>query len=346
MKDLTKHYRGRDLHKDGVWNAPTGSKAYGGVLFNSDGHVLLRKPTGHYGGYHWTFAKGRPDVAEHPVDTALREVGQETGHKAKIVGAVPGGFAGDTSTTYFYLMHSAGHDPARMDNETSETRWVHPKDAVSLLKQSTTQTGRERDINILNSAVKAYGKIKLGESMFTRFNGLVEASLNGADVSTIVRMVSEEEQPAWKRPDNKSIQHEYDIEYTHHAKHHYGHIFPTAEHFRNAIKASPVVKISPEMDRKISYRSHTRDFDDLHSLISTYSSYPEFRNKDTLTSLNNRIKSGAPTDMPIVFKHKDGSMRIFSRNTRMDLANHHGVTPEVIMVDLEKHVGDEHKHLV
>lgn len=346
MSDLTKHFKSRDLHKEGVWSASTGSKAYGGVLFNSAGHVLLRKPTGHYGGYHWTFAKGRPDGAEHPVDTALREVEQETGHKAKIVGAVPGGFAGDTSTTHFYLMHSAGHDPARMDNETSETRWVHPKAAVSLLNQSTTQTGRERDINILNSAVKAYGKIKLGESMSTRFDGLVEAALNGADIRTIVRVVSEGEQSPWKRPDNKSIQHEYDIEYTHHTKHDYGHIFPTADHFRDAINSSPVVKVSPEMDRKIGYRSHTKDFDSLHGLISSYASYPEFRNKETLTALNNRIKAGHSTDMPIVFKHSDGSMRVFSGNTRMDLAKHHGVHPEVVMVDLVKHVGPAHRHLV
>lgn len=344
MSDLTKHYKGRDLHKDGVWGSSSGPKSYGGILFNSKGKVLIRKPSGHYGGYLWTFAKGRPDGSEHPADTALREVEQETGHSAKIVGAVPGGFSGDTTTTHFYLMHSNGHDPKKMDNETSETRWVSPKDAVEFLNQSVTKSGKDRDIKILDASVKAYNK--LGESASCRFNCLVEEVLEGASAVRVISRLVEAPQTPWKRPDAKSIQHEYAIEYTHHAKHDYGHIFPTAEHFKRAIDSSPVVKITPSMDSKISYRSHTKDFDGLHNLISGYASYPEFRNKDTLTALNHRIKNGHPTDMPIVFKHSNGAMRVFSGNTRMDIAKHHGIHPEVVVVDLQKHVSAEHKKLV
>ena len=54
-------------------------KAYGGVLINDAGHVLLREPANHYGGYVWTFAKGNPDPGESAEEAALREVLEETG---------------------------------------------------------------------------------------------------------------------------------------------------------------------------------------------------------------------------------------------------------------------------
>jgi 8-oxo-dGTP diphosphatase len=47
--------------------------AYGAVIFNAKGQVLLREPSGHFGGYVWTFAKGRPDAGESPAETAIRE---------------------------------------------------------------------------------------------------------------------------------------------------------------------------------------------------------------------------------------------------------------------------------
>ena len=63
--------------------------AYGGVLINDRGEVQLREPTNHFGGYVWTFAKGRPDPGETPEQTALREVLEETGQAAQIIALVP-----------------------------------------------------------------------------------------------------------------------------------------------------------------------------------------------------------------------------------------------------------------
>ena len=48
--------------------------AYGGVVFDRDGRVLLRKPKNEFDGYKWTFAKGRPKAGETPAQTALTEV--------------------------------------------------------------------------------------------------------------------------------------------------------------------------------------------------------------------------------------------------------------------------------
>lgn len=85
----------------------------------------------------------------------------------------------------------------------------------------------------------------------------------------------------WQHPDDKSIEHEYNIEVRLHQKHLLKH-FPTLDHFKHAVKNAKVVHVTPEND-SFGGRSHTRDFDELHSLISGYASYPQYRNKQTLT---------------------------------------------------------------
>ena len=53
--------------------------AYGGVVFDATGRLLLRRPSGGFDGTAWTFAKGRPDPGEKPEQTALREVLKKPG---------------------------------------------------------------------------------------------------------------------------------------------------------------------------------------------------------------------------------------------------------------------------
>ena len=127
--------------------------AYGGVLVDADGRVLLREPNGHYGGYVWTFAKGRPDKGENPEQTALREVLEETGYHARIVAALPEAFGGDTTTTGFFLMEpiSGQGDYA---NETAKTCWVTFGEASHLIAQSKTTKGRQRDLLVLKTVEK------------------------------------------------------------------------------------------------------------------------------------------------------------------------------------------------
>ena len=158
--DRTAEYKRRDLHSEGGgWGSPGARRAYGGVIFNHQGHVLLRKPTNHFDGYHWTFPKGRPDAGEHPVDSAHREVQEETGFRAKIVGHVPGGHASGQSTSHFYLMHPTEHTPHKMDQETERTVWAHPMVAKQLISQSTNVGGRKRDLGILSAATEAHSKL-------------------------------------------------------------------------------------------------------------------------------------------------------------------------------------------
>jgi 8-oxo-dGTP pyrophosphatase MutT (NUDIX family) len=129
--------------------------AYGGVLINDRGEVQLREPANHYGGYVWTFAKGRPEPGETPEQAALREVVEETGQAARIVALIPGVFAGTTTSTVFFLMEPVG-EPGPFSNETADVRWVDREAARRLVAMTTTPTGRERDLLVLEAAFSAW----------------------------------------------------------------------------------------------------------------------------------------------------------------------------------------------
>lgn len=122
--------------------------AYGGVLVDSDGKVLLREVAGHFGGYVWTFAKGRPDPGEEPHQAALREVMEETGYQASIIGALPSAYGGTTVSTSFFVMEPVGA-PSSFSNETAAVDWFTFPEAAKRIALTRTATGRARDLQVL-----------------------------------------------------------------------------------------------------------------------------------------------------------------------------------------------------
>jgi hypothetical protein len=72
----------------------------------------------------------------------------------------------------------------------------------------------------------------------------------------------------------------------------------------------------------------------LLQLIKTYRSYPKFRNEKSLKGIEDALLAGKPMDMPIVVRDQSDAMRIFSGNTRMDIAFMNGITPKVLMIEL------------
>jgi 8-oxo-dGTP diphosphatase len=152
----------KDLHApESVWGtAGKGAHSYGGVIFDTQGRVLLRRPKGDYGGYVWTFPKGGLDKDEHPLTAALREVEQETGHMGQVIGLVPGAHGGQASKTHMFLMRTVGYDPTKMDDETAELRWATKEEAEALIGETKTITGKKRDLRILHSAYDEFGKLQ------------------------------------------------------------------------------------------------------------------------------------------------------------------------------------------
>jgi 8-oxo-dGTP pyrophosphatase MutT (NUDIX family) len=142
---------------------PRGKKvAYGGVIFDRNGRVLLREPRNHWDDYVWTFAKGRPDPHESPAVTALREVQEETGVKAAILEPIPGEFLGGTTLNRYFLMMPDG--PVQpfppMAPETVSVCWAHPEEARGLIKQTINKEGRDRDLAVLEAALEAWAILR------------------------------------------------------------------------------------------------------------------------------------------------------------------------------------------
>jgi 8-oxo-dGTP diphosphatase len=125
---------------------------YGGIIFDDQGRILLRKPTGGWGGYAWTFAKGSSDPGETPQTTALREVLEETGYRCEIISPIPGSFESDTCWTSYFLMRPITQvNP--FDHETEQVRWVTVDEARLMLAESSSVKGKARDLAALAAAI-------------------------------------------------------------------------------------------------------------------------------------------------------------------------------------------------
>lgn len=157
---------GKDLHSSegGPFFTPVAGKklaqSYGAAVFDDQGRMLLRRPAGMYDGYAWTVPKGRVDPGEHPLKAAVREIGEETGHTGQVIGFLPGSYTGGTSKTSMFVMRSVGHDPALMDAETEELRWVSKSEAKELILQGTNKPGIKRDLKIVDDAFEEFDKLQ------------------------------------------------------------------------------------------------------------------------------------------------------------------------------------------
>lgn len=144
------------------------------------------------------------------------------------------------------------------------------------------------------------------------------------------QFLNEAKYNSWVIPSDKALAQEYRVEHDLKGL----NIWPSLKDFIDAVKNAKVVEIDKKLDNEISYRSNTKDFDSLHNLIKGYRSYPKYRNENTLKNLYKRLGNNKPLDYPIVIKRKNGSMRIFSGNTRMDVAFQMGINPKVKMIEV------------
>ena len=112
----------------------------GVVLLDSDGLVYVRKVAGCYGGYKWSFAKGQLVKGMSLEENALRELREEMGLEARIIGEL-GDYKGDTGFTRFFVGKVTGGDPTAHGKETDEVRLVPQEEARELLNKQ-----RDRDV--------------------------------------------------------------------------------------------------------------------------------------------------------------------------------------------------------
>lgn len=106
-----------------------------------------------------TLPKGTPNGGESLEETALREVGEETGLEVRItrpVGAIEYTFVQSGTrihkTVHYFLMEPIGGDLARHDHEFDQVRWIDLGDAPAALSFET-----ERDLVARAASLIAIG---------------------------------------------------------------------------------------------------------------------------------------------------------------------------------------------
>jgi len=127
--------------------------AYGGVVVDAKGRILLREPTNHFDDYVWTFPKGRPNGGETQEETAPRETLEETGVFAEIVARIPGTFPGGVTDNIYFLMRPTGRTESPCTRETASVLWTPPDKARRLIGETTNPVGLKRDLAVLEAAI-------------------------------------------------------------------------------------------------------------------------------------------------------------------------------------------------
>jgi 8-oxo-dGTP diphosphatase len=138
--------------------------AYGGVLFDDEGRVLLVEPNKHYDNTVWTWPKGKPAGEKTAEEAALREVLEETGYKATVLARLPGAWKGTTGNTEYFLMKPISIQ-GKFHDETASTKWIDPVKAPEYICQTTKESARNRDLGVLVVAVKAWSSLEKSKTL-------------------------------------------------------------------------------------------------------------------------------------------------------------------------------------
>ena len=136
----------------------------------------------------------------------------------------------------------------------------------------------------------------------------------------------------WIVPDKKTLKREYMVEVEFKGME---YLFDGVRDFLDRISDGEIMKLSKSVDRKIAYRSHTKTYESLVGLLQSYRSWPEFRNYNTVDNLYNIMENGGTMDMPLVLRGPSGRMRVLAGNTRLDVAFQVGITPKILIIDID-----------
>jgi 8-oxo-dGTP pyrophosphatase MutT (NUDIX family) len=133
----------KSYNEPDVWNSvggqnreidePPGATTSSGLIMQEkDGRVWIVKPTNAYGGYEYTFPKGRVEKGMHPQANAIKETFEESGLKGKIIKHA-GDYGGTTGTTRYYMAEREGGHPHDYHWESEGVSLVHPKELLKYL---------------------------------------------------------------------------------------------------------------------------------------------------------------------------------------------------------------------
>jgi 8-oxo-dGTP pyrophosphatase MutT (NUDIX family) len=142
----------------------TATSAGGIVVRYEDGrpHLVVGMRRRERDSVTWTLPKGTPNAGETREETALREVGEETGLDVRITGpldSISYSFVQHGTriqkTVHYYLMEPTGGDLSLHDREFQDVRWVAFDDAAGLLTFETERALVERAAGLLDGGQPA-----------------------------------------------------------------------------------------------------------------------------------------------------------------------------------------------
>lgn len=121
-------------------------------------------------GVTWTLPKGTPRPGESLEETAVREVGEETGLVVAIrrpIGSIRYSFLAEdvriAKTVHYFLMEAVGGHLARHDREFARVRWIDLDAAPALLTFETERELVARVGRLLDAEART-GAVPSGES--------------------------------------------------------------------------------------------------------------------------------------------------------------------------------------
>lgn len=117
---------------DGPGATGTPAKASGIILLNPDGKVWIRKVSGAFGGYEYSFAKGQVEPGLTEQQNAHKELYEEMGLEGT-VDDVLGTFKKTTGTAKYFIGTKTGGDPSKFEFETESVHLVTLNEAENLL---------------------------------------------------------------------------------------------------------------------------------------------------------------------------------------------------------------------
>jgi hypothetical protein len=132
----------------------------------------------------------------------------------------------------------------------------------------------------------------------------------------------------WVVPSTSQLKQEFRIEHEMKGN----DFFESEDEFLQAVENGKIITVTPAIDAQIGYRSGTTSREELLDLIKSYRSYPKYRNEDTIQSLYNAFETNQSIDLPVIIEFTDGTKRIFSGNTRMDIAFQLGINPKALLI--------------
>ncbi|MFT7572682.1 MAG: 8-oxo-dGTP pyrophosphatase MutT (NUDIX family) [Paracoccaceae bacterium] len=135
----------------------------GGAIFRQRGttiEYLLVAATGNTG--DWVLPKGHIDAGEDPAIAALREVAEEAGIAARVLGPVPGRLRfpavhdgkAEVVEAIFYLMEYTGEADSQSENRS--LRWLSLDDALATLTfaESREVLSRAEELRLLSDQAR------------------------------------------------------------------------------------------------------------------------------------------------------------------------------------------------